>query len=381
MSEPEELSPAIFKRVITRLALGLMRQDEAIQKGLALLATNLDEQFQGGWDDLATFCYNRGISPPCHLPELVSWLHRPIESWDGFEALAHQADLSGKLLAYGSPSELCMELSREMHLTSNPERELQDIPFKEILQYCKDHHLTEQYREARLFLLKNPYLLYGGITITSNPWWDTEIRKWLRQCYEPLPLTCYQQSHNKSGIACCPRCGWPLEWPSRKACLARCYSDLCSQLVTTLHHPTQWMDTSSDTMRTTRGIQASVVAPEVPLLRLKERIEQEFGLACELWPNVDNYDLRIHTSHHGHWAIDMKDHYNARRLAEQATMFELIPEWQQAFYVFPEHRRHPGYFQTFLSLWNRPPKTQAFFVNDFLNYLREHERNGDGTHA
>jgi hypothetical protein len=385
MSDREEASPARFKQIITRLALGLMRQDEAIQKGVLVLATKPDDQFQSGWDDLTTFCHILGVAPPRHLPELVVWLHQPIETWGGFEDLALQADISGRLLSYGAPSEQCMALSREMHLASDPERELQDVPFKEILSYCKhnytkDPRLIEQYRKARLFLVTNPYLPYGAITITSNSYWDSEIRKWLRQCYEPLPRSCYQQINGQSKIALCPRCGWPLEWPSKKVRLARCYSDLCGQLVSTLHYPTQWLEAPIDAMRTTRGIQSSVVAPEVPLLRLKERIEQEFGFPCELWPEIDNFDLLV-TRDRERLAIDMKDHVGVRKLAEEATAFPLTPAWDQAFYIFPEHRRQPGYFRTFSSLWKQPPKTQALFVNDFLRYLREYESDGGEFHA
>ena len=363
-----------------------MRQDEFIQKGHVVLATHVDEQFQGGWDELAAFCHIHHISPPRHLAELVSWLHQPIETWEGFENLALQSDLSGRLLSYGTPSEQCMALSREMHFASDPERELQDLPFKEILSYCKKHfagdqHFADQYREARLFLVTHPYLPNGTITITSNPWWDSEIRKWLRQCYEPLPTACLQQIDGQPKCALCPRCNWPLEWPSKKARIARCYSDLCARLDAKIHYPTEWLEPSLDALRTTRGIQASVVAPEVPLIDLKQRIEREFGLECELWPAVDHFDLLIPLSEYMRFALDMKDHFNARHLAQTAISFPSTPGWNRAFYIFPEHRRQPGYLRTFLALWRQPPKTRVFFVNDFLQHLREYMREGGESNA
>ena len=365
---------AEIKQVLTHLALGLMRQDDAVRKGLAPPVTQLDEQLQGGWDDLTRLCHLHGVSPPRHLPHLVTWLHQPVETWNILGAFAEQAGLSGPLLSFGIPSEQCEMLSRDMHLAFDIERELQDVPFKEILFYCLKHHLVDQYREARSFLIHHPFLPEGGIAIASNSLWDTTVRKWLRLCYEPVPRICWKQSGERAVITCCSRCGWPLEWRFQNVRLAHCYSDLCSRLVKDFHDPGIWHDVSPDSLRTTRGIQASVVAPELPLLDLVHRIEQELRLIYELWPEVDHYDLRIHLSGGEYWAVDMKDHLSPKYLAAHATAFEAIPQWDRAFFVFPDYRHRPGYFPSFQAVWRQPPRTQAFFANEFFHYLRAYEK-------
>jgi REase associating with pPIWI_RE/pPIWI_RE three-gene island domain Y len=373
--EIDEVSLAEAKQVMTHLAVGLLRQDEAMQKGVASPVTALDEQLQWGWDKLAFLCYKQYTLPPRHLPQLIDWLHRPVEDWEGLGPLFAEASLSGPLLSYGAPSELCTELGRGLHLSSDPERELQDTPFKEILAYCQKHHLAEQYKEARLFLVSNPYLPFGGITISSDSKWDPEVRKWLRLSYESIPSTCRRMTGEQECIALCPRCRWPLEWRSSKRSIAVCYNDLCGHLIPGIHDPQRWERVIPEAMRTTRGIQESVVAPEVPLLELQRRLKDEYRLSCDLWPEVDSYDLAVHLSDGQCWAVDMKDYRSPTDLAAKVRGFRPTPKWDRAFFVFPEHRRSPGYLQTFRALWNKPKgqRVEALFVKNFLWSVQEHE--------
>jgi hypothetical protein len=156
------------KQVVTHIAIGLLRQDLAIQRGTANPVTVVDEQIQWGWDKLALLCLKNDVPPPRHLPELVAWLHQPIETWETIGHLFEATDLRGTLLHFGVPGELCLELSQDMHFLTEPEREIQDIPFKEILAYCQTNYLPKQYALARGFLVGNSYLPHGGIVISSN---------------------------------------------------------------------------------------------------------------------------------------------------------------------------------------------------------------------
>lgn len=371
------------KHVLVHLAVGLLRQNEAIGRGIAKPVTDLDEQLQWGWDKLTTLCYLQGVQPPRHLPDLVAWLHQPVESWDGLGSFFARAELTGSLLCWGMPSEFCMDLGRDMHLSDDPERELQDTPFKEILAYCKKHHLVDQYRQARQFLVEHPYLPDGGITITRDASWDPEIRTWLRCCYETLPLVCHRQIGGQAHIAQCPRCGWPLEWRSSQHSIAVCYSELCGNLVKQIHDPVIWEPAAPESMRTTRGIQFSVVGPEVVLLDLVRQLERTYGRACDLWPEIDSYDAVIPLSGNTFWAADLKDHQSPTRLANSVRGFRSVPQWDKAFFVFPDHRRRPGYLRTFLSLWQKPKDQdiEVLFLSDFLQKIEEHERDWRENHA
>jgi hypothetical protein len=114
-----------------------------------------------------------------------------------------------------------------------------------------------------------------------------------------------------------------------------------------------------------------VVGPEKPLLALYRQLTDDFGLTCQLWPEVDSYDLYVEFSDRERWAVDMKDVSNPTGLAATANHFRNSPEWDQAFFVFPEHRRHPDYLRTFRAHWARPHKTEAMFVKDFVQLVRE----------
>lgn len=359
------------KQVATHLSVGILRLDHAMQQGTAAPVTLLDEQLQWGWDKLALLCRKYGRAGPRHVHELVAWLHQPLETWDTVGPLFDAAGLSGALLYYGTPSELCDELSRGMHLAADLERELHDLAFKEILDYCQAKHLSEQYTLARRFLVEHPYLPEGGILISANSLFDSEIRKWLLQAYEQIPLVCCRKMEGQNCIALCPRCGWPLEWRTQRRDQARCYGELCNRLVSNLHDPPQWEQVLPEAMRTTRGIQASVVAPEKPLLQLFRLFMDRLGLLCELWPEVDSYDLLVVFPDGERWAVDMKDIEKPAGFARDLLPFRSLPQWDRAFFLFPEHRRRPGYLQTFRTHWRGAAHTEALFVEDFIRRVRE----------
>lgn len=357
------------KQIVTHLAIGLLRQDLAIQNGTASPVTFLDEQLQWGWDKLAFFCLKHGVSPPRHLPELVAWLHQPIEEWAEIGPLFAAAELYSPLLHYGLPGDLCNELSRDMHLSVNAEIEIHDLAFKQILEYCKVHYLPEQYTMARRFLVEDPYLPHGCIAITRNPAWDNNIRKWLKEAYEPIPMICRREINGQDYVALCPRCGWPLVWRTENK--ATCYSSLCEKLIGHLHETARWEPAVPEATRTTLGIQYSVVGPERPLLDLYRRLGEDFGLKCELWPEVDNYDLYVEFPDGERWAVDMKDVENPIKLATDIQPFKSVPEWDKAFFIFPQHRYNHDYLRTFRAIWAKPPDTEVLFVKDFIQLVRE----------
>jgi hypothetical protein len=168
------------------------------------------------------------------------------------------------------------------------------------------------------------------MALSRDPTWDTEVRKWLRQCYEPLPLICRRVIDERESIAQCPRCHWPLEWRSRQRNIAVCYNDLCGHLLPRIHDAQHWEVVIPEAMRTTRGIQESVVAPEVPLLELQRQLEDDYHLSCDLWPEVDSYDLAVHLSDGECWAIDMKDYRSPTDLAGKVRGFRPTPQWDRA---------------------------------------------------
>jgi hypothetical protein len=142
--------------------------------------------------------------------------------------------------------------------------------------------------------------------------------------------------------------------------------------------------------QTDKGIQASVVGPEIPLLHLYTCLTQEKGLRCDLWPKVDAYDLLVHLSESQSWPIDMKDYSRATSLAVALSgrEFPVTSIWNPshgpAFYLFPDHRKQTGYKRAFLSLWVPPEgqRIEVLYVEEFLRRIeRVMERKERGDHA
>ncbi|MBD2568810.1 MULTISPECIES: restriction endonuclease-related protein [Nostocaceae] len=338
------------KKILTRIAVGLVEQQEKITKRNASPITSSNEHIKSGLEQLSVLCITHKSMPPLHHKEVVNWLHQPVEDWPGVGQLMADANLFGSLLFLGQPTDLAYELSERM-LSGNPEIEIQDIPFKDILEYCSENKLDEQYIRARLFLVQNPYLEWGTKIINSDLDWEPEIRSLLCATYERIPLNCRVKQNGVEQIALCPRCGWTLEWQGSSRHRAVCYSDLCSRLVSDINTPQQWIPYRPESMRTIRGIQASVVAPERSLIQLINTLVN-LGLDCSLWPSIDNYDLMIKFPNGKVWAVDMKDQANARELAWSLKPLKQFPAWDKAFYIFPDYRYKGKYKKVFQAVWD-----------------------------
>lgn len=372
MSNPLQLESqkTQAKQILTRIAIGLIELQEQITKRTAPPVTSPNEHLKSGLERLSVLCISHKTMPPRHHKEVVKWLHQPVEDWPGVGKLMQEANLSGSLLFLGQPTDFAYELTERTQSGGNTNLEIQDIPFKDILEYCSNNKLDEQYVKARLFLVQNPYLEWGTTIISRDLDWNPEVRSLLCATYERIPLACRVKRNGKEQIALCPRCGWLLEWQGSDRPRALCYSDLCSRLVENISYPEQWIPYRPESMRTLRGIQASVVAPEQLLIQLRDNLV-ELGLDCSLWPNVDSYDLWVKFRTGEVWAVDMKDQANARALALDLKPFKQFPQWDKAFYIFPNHRYTGKYKKEFQSIWTLRCKEKSSLKDISVLSLRQ----------
>jgi hypothetical protein len=374
-----------IKLMLATLAVGLMRQEDHRLHGTGRPVTHLDEYLQQGWNQLYALCLELDIHGPRHLPELVRWLHLPLEEWPEIGPfISSRLKHEGSLLSYGIPTETCRELDHKMGGSINPERELADLPSKRILDMCWSSRLSEgfdpeeQYTRWRTFISRNTVLFNGKITIVSDPGWAPEIRDELVKCYEPILQACIRYIQGSPCITRCPRCGWPLRWKASNPDVAECYDPLCREQVPQFHFHSAWEPVMKDVaLQLTYGIQASVAGPEVALMHLYDRLTQEMNLPCELWPHIDQPDLLVKLSDHTKWAVDLKDYRNPATLAQTLTgWFFPTPEpWDRMFLLLPDHRKTPTYRDTLKQLWQRSDGQHIgiLYVSEFLRKIEQYE--------
>ncbi|MEH1945332.1 MAG: hypothetical protein V7L01_34670 [Nostoc sp.] len=362
-----------LKQAVTRIAVGLVEQQEQISNRIALPITSANKHIKSGIEQLSVLCIRHKIMPPRHHKEVVDWFHRRLEDWPGvLGEFMQEMDFTEPLLFFGRPTDLTYELAERVNQGYEPELEIKDLPFKDILELCTRKRLDHQYVKARLFLVQHSYLEWGTREINRDLEWDLEVRELIRASYEPIPVSCRIMRNGYEQIALCPRCGWPLAWQNHARPRAFCYSDLCSRLVERINYPEKWIPYHSESLRTNRGIQASVVAPEQMLVQLHNTLEAK-GLTCQLWPNVDNYDLYIKFPSGITWAIDFKDYSSPRHIALELKPFKQSPYWDKAFYIFPDYRNTTRYNKIFYSIWQEQcqqnsnlSRIEVLFLKKFL---------------
>jgi hypothetical protein len=120
-----------------------------------------------------------------------------------------------------------------------------------------------------------------------------------------------------------------------------------------------------------------VARPGLTEVELQDALE-DMGLEVEMWPAFDAYDLRIRFTD-TIWAVDVKDWNNPIELARHAQYIPEKPNWDKAFYVFPDERKRQrsDYLQAFTNHWKRPPNTTAMMEKDFLRHVRNKLRGDD----
>ncbi len=345
------------QQILSRLAVGLIATRRQVVEKKANPITLPHPQLKRGLEQLSALCISHGTRPPSHHQEYVQWLHQPVEDWSAIGATMASNNLFGSLLFAGVPTDFAYELADRVS-GEDTETEIQDLPFKDVLNYCSSGRREEEYTSARLSIVENPYLAQGKQSIYDHMEWDSTLCELLAACYESVPPAARVLKEGREWIALCPRCGWTLEWIGKHQQYATCYSDLCSRLFPRLQTDCQWVPYRPSSLRTTPGIQKSIVAPERSLLTLKQQLE-EMGAKTVLWCGVDNYDLWVQLLNGCRLAIDLKDYSNPADLALALEPFKNYPEWDQAYYIIPDYRHTPRYMQRFQAVWKQRQSQNA----------------------
>ena len=187
----------------------------------------------------------------------------------------------------------------------------------------------------------------------------------LSQLYEYVPDSVVEQGQ----VLLCGHCGWTL---ARTRGRLRCGDDRCRLLTANFTRGTTSRPAHPDLLRVNKAIRRYVVAPGRHEIAAYNRLGS-MGVAVELWPAYDRYDLRITFSEEEAWAVDIKDwrypHLLARHLEPLTSDGGSAPT--RSFYAIPDDRvqDNPGYL-TFLRSANASQEFEVCTISDLIENVR-----------
>jgi hypothetical protein len=350
-----------LNEALTLIAVGLLQQQLHRQP-----VTLLHPQIRRGWEILSSLCFEGGIMPPRTVPELVHWLHNPVGEW----GLEHGQHIGQSLMENGEPAGLAYKLGEPFANTYNPRMEMQDAQFRQFFNHCKQNNDQQLYPRGREFLNRNSILSDAYEKITANEDWSDEVSRMLMRCYEVMPQNCIRHRDGEAVVYLCPHCGWALSWRKDRAF---CHADgPCKMIYGDLGEYDLYISYEGGAMaRTTEGVQRYVVAPEVTLIQLHDTLQGIWGVRCELYPELDAYDLLLSLPNGEKWAVDVKDWKSPEAVALNIGEFRYVPPWNRAFYVFPDYRMDGGtYLTRFNNYWSRQKDVTPISKSDFVRRVK-----------
>ncbi|MDF9816763.1 hypothetical protein [Streptomyces sp. SPB162] len=289
------------------------------------------EEAQRALDRTVLACLLRGADPPLSVPDLMAWCREwPVVDWP----LDVPADLAGpedRLIDQHAylPTDLCYEwaVDRPDSATEQIDRALVHAA----LDRCRAANAPSSYIAFRRLLIERPVLTRDkAAEIALEPAF-TPLDGLLNQIYLPAPAGWTRGGHFTS----CRRCKTLLV-PTRDGGWW-CEATRCRRQGDTPVGPEYSGDEGGGVLLLTRPLRLFVTAPGIAELQL-ERALCHLGLAPELWPNFDAYDLRITLPGGQVWAVDVKDWANPALLGRNAKPLISDPPYDDAFIVVPDHR-------------------------------------------
>lgn len=344
--------------VLSLIATGLVQLHESISSGQKFRYP-YPPPLERGLNKLTVLRMMRGEDAPQGIPDLLLWCTKPLGEWQ-LDLPKDAINEHDQLLNNQIPTNLC-----ESWACANPdvEAELSEQRLmKSLFELCQTQDDENLYVAVRKLFITDPVLTaldFQQAQIEPDLMDAAEI---IRKAYSPAPThTLLDGQYN-----CCSQCGNLLMRTPGNDLI--CENDRCSvngiEVGRTISEKEQayWL---------IRGLRRFVNAPGIAEINLKVELEAR-GLAVELWPSYDRYDLRIHLPDGKVWAIDVKDWANPFLLAKRVQPIPKHPEWDKAFFVFPDERfkQRGDYLRAFRNNTNvLGSQTQAMFVWQFLHLI------------
>ncbi|KRV49011.1 hypothetical protein AQ490_22110 [Wenjunlia vitaminophila] len=318
-------------RLLRDVATAVLRLAEV--SGLDSFTLPYPAQSQRALDALVLSCLRAGARPPSGLPELLRWCRtRPLFSWplDGLHEAGFQS--TDRLIdgSSGEPTQLCHELAVEGRGDS-ASRQYDRLVVHEAMRACREASSPESYTAFRRLLVTRPVLTEADwLDIAADLYLDP-VRDLLDVIYVEVP----DSYRRDGGYTPCGRCLTLLTPMADKGWW--CERDQCRHLGTPPPAPTLNPAECGEVRHLFRPLRQFVTWPGQAEVSLEARLRTR-GLAVEMWPGFDAYDLRV-TFPDGHvWAIDVKDWAHPGLLGRAAEAVRRDPPYDEACWVVPRFR-------------------------------------------
>jgi hypothetical protein len=324
------------------IATAVMRLDEVAELDSFTLPYPPDAQ--RALDGLILACLRSGARPPAGVPEMIRWCRtRPLGSWP-LDALPLDLFSGGNRLIdpdSGRPTQLCGELEVKGfgHSTG---RQYARLVIREAMNACRAANLPQSYTAFRRLLVTRPVLTGAEWPDVSTDLYLDPVQFLIDEVYAPAPAG---QGEDGASVACA-RCltllvplaggGW---W---------CERDRCRRLGPPPPGRRLLPDEVGGVWQLRRPLRQFVTGPGHAEVELEGKLRR-LGLAVEMWPGFDAYDLRVAFPDGHIWAIDVKDWAHPGFLGRAAGLVRSEPPYDEACWAVPRYRvrERRDYLETF----------------------------------
>jgi len=302
--------------------------------------------------------------PPTNLYDFIQLLYKPFESW-GIKAMKDLFPLDASFLIEGYGVSAEIEDFIDMYIS--PEENDQSV-VKQILIYCREGDLDNEYRTVRLLLSnkKNAVITAFKLKQLLDTIKDETLRQMVKKCYEEIlqPIQNYRK---------CPHCGWTLSYQNGRWL---CNKESICRYFTSFERLERFSNEYEDSRvyRLIPGIQRYTLLTGI--------IENEIFMKLKkydsiIYPEIDRYDIAITTG--GRTIhIDVKDYKSPVMLAHffnEKPQNELEKYQENVFVLVPNYRvkQQPGYITQFKKKLDETakPYIQIISERDFYKSLKE----------
>ena len=303
------------------LATGLMKWEEQDRKK----RISIPPALRIGMSQMYLLSLVKGKKPVRYdLPKLLELAEKPLGEWFPCEEIKYLNE-GATLIEDGFVSDFAQEWGVK---GSNTQMEIEQKAVEEALKECRGKQLDEEYRVFRRMIIEHPV-----ISVISE--WPKKLlkepklpKKLLNDIYKDLNvLTAEEECH------LCPRCGYYQLKRSDNS--YRCYNDTCEELRVKQKLGEGKTVKAKDYKAVTGGVHRFVTLPGIWEIQLYKELKK-LGAGVTLWPNIDEYDLRVEFKSGVTWAIDVKNwcYLNEKRLHKVQS----IRDAAKTFVVFPDER-------------------------------------------